>query len=269
MSGPVEYPNHVGGQVRLSPSQFKDRSPNDENMVLGLFQNSSMDEVKEAVSWAKDAFGTWSLEDHSTRTRIFENAAQLMRRKKYELAAAISLDNGKNRYEAIADVDEAIDFILYYCHEIRRNDGFLVRSDPAYPDEHVDIVMRPYGTWAVICPFNFPLAITTGMTTGALITGNTAVLKPSSSAPLPVYMFYEILARSGLPDGVLNFIAGPGSETGNALVNDPRIDGIVFTGSKKVGIDMIDSSHRTRVRPVIAEMGSKNPTIVTSQADLG
>jgi 1-pyrroline-5-carboxylate dehydrogenase len=267
-SAEIDYPNHIDGKPRLSDRQFRDLSPGDEALVVGLFQNGTRDDVAEAIRSSKDAYQLWSREDWEERVRVFERASDIMRRQKYELAAAITLDNGKNRHEAMADVDEAIDFIDFYCSEMRRHNGFVRVSNPPYPDEDVRVLLRPYGAWAVICPFNFPLAITTGMTTGVLITGNTAVLKPSSSAPLPVHLFYEALAKAGLPDGVLNLVAGPGGEAGDALANSPDIDGVVFTGSLEVGTGIIRASPPGRQRPIIAEMGSKNPIIVSGDADL-
>lgn len=264
----TNYPNHIDGLPRFASKTFKVLSPGNEDLVVGLFQRSTPDEVREAIASARRSFLTWSREDWEVRVKIFERAADLMRRQKYALAAAITLDNGKNRHEAIGDVDEAIDFIEYYCSEMRRTDGFQRLSNPAYVDEEVRVVLRPYGTWAVICPFNFPLAITTGMTTGVLLTGNTAVLKPSSTAPLPVHLFYEILAQAGLPNGVLNLVAGGGEEVGGTLAKSPQIDGVVFTGSRDVGLDIMRSSPVEKQRPIIAEMGSKNPVIVSGEADL-
>jgi 1-pyrroline-5-carboxylate dehydrogenase len=263
----TDYPNHIDGKPRLSEKQYHDLSPGDEEIVVGLFQSGTADEVGEAVRSSREAYRWWSREDWGVRLRIFERAADIMRRNKYELAAAITLDNGKNRYEAMADVDEAVDFIGYYCSEMRRNHGFERSSDPPYPEEEIIIALRPYGVWAVICPFNFPLAITVGMTAGALLTGNTVVLKPSSTAPLPVQLFYEIMAQAGIPDGALNMVAGAGNEVGGTLAHHPGVDGIVFTGSLKVGREIMASA-QGRQRPVIAEMGSKNPIIVTAEADL-
>ncbi|MDW5562520.1 MAG: aldehyde dehydrogenase family protein [Methanomassiliicoccus sp.] len=263
----IDYPNHIDGRPRLSERQYHDLSPGDEEMVVGLFQLGTADEVGEAVRSSREAFRWWSREDWAVRARYLERAAEIMRRTKYELAAAITLDNGKNRYEAMADVDEALDFIEYYCSEVRRNNGFERVSDPPYPEEDVTVALRPYGVWAVICPFNFPLAITVGMTAGALLTGNTAVLKPSSTAPLPVQMFYEIMSQAGVPDGVLNMVAGTGEEVGGTLAHHPGVDGVVFTGSLGVGRGIMASA-QGRQRPVIAEMGSKNPIIVTAEADL-
>lgn len=263
----IDYPNHIDGKPRLSERQYHDLSPGDEEIVVGLFQSGTADEVGEAVRSSREAFRWWSREDWGSRVRILERAADVMRRNKYELAAAVTLDNGKNRYEAMADVDEALDFIEYYCSEMRRNNGFERASDPPYPEEEVEVLLRPYGVWAVICPFNFPLAITAGMTVGALLTGNTVVLKPSSAAPLPVHMFYELLSKAGIPDGALNMISGSGEEVGSTLVHHPGVDGVVFTGSLGVGREIMASA-QGRQRPIIAEMGSKNPIIVTAEADL-
>ena len=123
-----------------------------------------------------------------------------MIRRKFELAAWISYENGKNRYEAIGDVDEAIDFIRYYSKEMEKNNGFIVQTKSAYPNEKNKSVMKPYGVWGVIAPFNFPAAILVGMSIGALITGNTIILKPASDAPIIGYKFAEIMKEAGLPD---------------------------------------------------------------------
>lgn len=262
----INHPNHIDGVPHFSERTFRDLSPSDQELVVGLFQRSTPEEVGRAVDSARDAFEEWSREDWTRRVALFERAAALLRRQKFYLAAALTLDNGKDRQEAVGDVDEAIDFIEYYCSEVRRTDGFERVTDPAFPEEESRVVLRPYGTWAVICPFNFPLAITAGMTTAALITGNTAVLKPSSAAPLAVHLFYEVLAQAGLPPGVLNLVAGEGEEVGGTLVRSPGIDGVVFTGSRDVGQGIMRSSPPER--PVIAEMGSKNPLIVSGEADL-
>ena len=262
---PVIYPNHIGGAPSLSEKTFDDISPIEQDMVVGRFQSSSPEEVSRAVRAARGAFPTWSRMDWQERVKVFERAAELMRQEKFQLAAAITLDNGKTRHEAVADVDEAIDFLAFYSEEMRRNEGFERTARPAYEGEEISLRLRPYGVWAVVCPFNFPLAISTGMVVGALITGNTAVLKPSSAAPLPVHLLYEVLDRAGLPPGALNLVAGSGHEAGDALVNSD-VDGVAFTGSLGVGNAIMRSA--THGRRVIAEMGSKNPVIVSGEADL-
>jgi 1-pyrroline-5-carboxylate dehydrogenase len=165
-------------------------------------------------------------------------------------------------------VDEAIDFISFYADQMEKLNGFQEEKPPAYADERPVSVMRPYGVWAVVCPFNFPIAISAGMLTGAIITGNTAVLKPSTPAPLAVHMLYEVYERAGVPPGVINILSGSGSVAGEALVSSDKIEGIAFTGSKEVGYRLLSSSLRRHPIPVITELGGKNPAIVTEKADL-
>ncbi|MCQ5375801.1 MAG: aldehyde dehydrogenase family protein [Methanomassiliicoccales archaeon] len=264
----VSFPNIIGELELETRSEFEDRSPIDHSILLGRFPRSTSHEVNEAIRAARDAFEEWSLTDWSQRVSIFKKIANVMRNEKFLLAAAVTLDNGKNRYEAIADVDEAIDFIEFYCDQMALHEGFIVETPIAYEGEKSISVMRPYGIWAIICPFNFPVAITTGMATAAMITGNTVIIKPSSLAPLPVYMICQIMRFAGLPPGVLNFVAGPGAEVGDALIHHPEINGIAFTGSKEIGYSIIRSSINRWPRPVIAEMGGKNAIIVSSKADL-
>jgi len=262
------YPNYVGGIERRSAHEFEVISPIDSTIQLGSFQKMPADQAKKAVEASRHAFAEWRNTSWLERVNIFEKAADMMADEKFSLAAAITLNNGKNRYEAVADVDEAIDFIRYYCQQMRENEGYDREMLSTYPDETVRSVLRPYGVFAVICPFNYPVAITTGMMAGALITGNTVVLKPSSAVPLPPFLLYEVFRRAGVPDGVINLVTGPGDELGDALVHSD-VDGIVFTGSRAVGERMIMSAaSRERHVPVIAEMGGKNAIIVTEKADL-
>jgi 1-pyrroline-5-carboxylate dehydrogenase len=264
----LDYPNIVGGEEVISEKQYEDICPYNTSLVIGRFQRASEEEVTHGVEVAKSAFNSWSHKGFPLRIEIMERAAELIREEKFELAAAVTLDNGKNRYEAIADVDEAIDFLVFYSDEMRRNHGFCQETNAPFPEEYTKSVMRPFGVWAAVCPFNFPVAITTGMIVGALITGNTVVLKPSSPVPLPVYMVTRLLHRAGVQEDALNFISASGSVVGNALISNPDVSGIVFTGSKAVGYDILSNSVINHPRPVIAEMGGKNPIIVTSKANL-
>ena len=151
---------------------------------------------------------------------------------------------------------------------MENNNGFVVQTKRAYPNEKNKSVMKPYGVWGVIAPFNFPAAILVGMSIGALITGNTIILKPASDTPIIACKFAEIMKEAGLPDGVLNFITGSGSKVGQAIVNSKDIAGIVFTGSREIGYRMTKEFSKVKPRPVIAELGGKNPAIVTENADL-
>ena len=192
----------------------------------------------------------------------------LISKRKFELGAWISYENGKNRYEAIADVDEAIDFIRYYSEEMDRNSGFIIRTKDADTNERSKSLMKPYGVWAVIAPFNFPFAILVGMSIAALITGNTVILKPASDTPIIGTLFVEIMKEAGLPDGVLNLVTGSGRKIGKAIIASHDVAGIVFTGSKMAGYKIMEQSRTIRPRPIIAELGGKNPVVVTENADI-
>ncbi len=179
----------------------------------------------------------------------------------------MTFENGKNRLEAMGDVDEAIDFLRFYSDQLELNQGFSKETKSANPNEKTRSVLKPYGLWGIISPFNFPSAIAIGMTTGALITGNSAVLKPSSDAPLSAFKFVESIYHN-LPPAALNFITGTGSVVGKTILESPFVDGIAFTGSKEVGMSGFQAFVEKKPRPFISEMGGKNPAIITESADL-
>ena len=264
----LEYPAYIGGEEVKTPKKFVKTSPIDYRMKLAYVQFCTEEHVKHAIEEAERAFESWSSIPYKRRANIFLKAADIMSKLKFELAALQTLENGKNRYEAVADIDEAIDYLRFYAFELIRNKGFKRKMKSVYPGERAFSILKPYGVWAVISPFNFPMAITVGMSTGALITGNTVVLKPSSETPLMALKFYEILTKAGLPKGVLNVVTGPGEIVGKALIEDERIAGVVFTGSKEVGMASLKKFVGKEPRPFIAEMGGKNPVIVSDKADL-
>ncbi len=263
-----KYPMIIGGKEVRTAKNFSRLSPINTRLVLGHFPAGSAKHTKLAISSAKKAFEEWGRTDWQERVRIFRSAADLMSRKKFELAAWVSYENGKNRFEAIGDVDEAIDFVRYYAEEMERNNGYETPMKSAQPNETSKSVMKPYGVWGVIAPFNFPAAILTGMTTGALITGNTVVLKPSSDAPIIAFKIADIFFQAGVPAGALNIVFGSGSKVGGELVSNEDVSGIVFTGSREVGYSMSKQFSKERPRPLIAELGGKNPAIVTDTADI-
>ncbi|HTY47776.1 MAG TPA: aldehyde dehydrogenase family protein [Methanomassiliicoccales archaeon] len=260
-------PNIIAGKGTRSKATFEKRSPADNSVLMARFQRGTKEDVNKAVRAAREAFRTWSSTDYAERVKIFEKAARVLSDHKYELAAALTFDNGKNRYEALADIDEAIDFLRFYASEVKRNDGYATPLPPAYTNERSESLLRPYGVWAVVCPFNFPVAISLGMAAAALITGNTVVIKPSTTAPYTLHKAFKLLEEAGLPDGVANYVAGSGKDVGGPLVAHPGIDGVVFTGSRAVGYDIMRGALRDKPIPVIAEMGSKNPVIVCMDAD--
>lgn len=263
------YPNVIDGkEVRSEEGEFAKTSPSDTRIVIGYFQKGTRDDTGKAIEVAKRSFPLWSSMPYYERVKIFRKVADISSQRKYEIASFMSLENGKNRFEAIADVDEGIDLMRFYCEDMEVSKGYEKVTGKAFPNEETKSVLKPYGVWGVVSPFNFPFAIAIGMSSGALITGNTVVFKPSSDTPLSGYKMYEILNEAGLPKGVFNYVSGSGDVVGAELVNSDDVAGIVFTGSKAVGVSSYRVFSEKNPRPFIAEMGGKNPVIVTSEADL-
>ena len=263
------YPMIIGGQeVFSSEGTFDDTSPSNTQLVLGRFQKGTKEHARQAISAARKAFETWSSTSYQDRVDLFRRAADLASGQKFKLAAEMTLENGKTRYEAMADVDEGIDFIRYYAEQLEENKGFEMAMGHSLPNEKTKSVLRPYGVWSVIAPFNFPFAIATGMSTGASIAGNTVVLKPASDTPLLSYELYKILEHAGIPAGVYNFVTGSGGTVGAELIENPHVSGVVFTGSYDVGARSLSEFESKTPRPFVAEMGGKNATIVSDKADL-
>jgi 1-pyrroline-5-carboxylate dehydrogenase len=193
----------------------------------------------------------------------------MMRDRKFELAATISLENGKNRTEAMADVDEAIDFLEFYSKQYESSNGYDFDTGEPTPGQYTRNLLRPYGVFAVVSPFNFPMAIFVGMTAGALITGNTVVAKPASTTPLIAHKCAEIFTGAGLPKGVLNLVTGSGRDVGQPLIEHKDVSGVAFTGSRSVGRFIQETFfEQEKHGPVIAELGGKNPVIVSDSAKL-
>ena len=264
-----KQPMYIDGKAVWSKGgTFDDTSPADRTLVLGQFQKGTREDVRKAVTAAKAGFAGWSRSPYLERARIMQRAADLMSGRKFYLAALMTFENGKNRFEAVADVDEAIDFLRWYAEAMIANRGFEREMGRYYPNEHAISVLRPFGVWAVVSPFNFPLAIATGMTVGALVTGNTAVLKPASDTPFMALKLYETLREAGVPGSALQYVTGPGSTVGQELVENEDVAGFAFTGSRAVGLGAFRRFSETHPKPMIAEMGGKNPTIVTATADL-
>jgi 1-pyrroline-5-carboxylate dehydrogenase len=262
------YTNIINGKPHTSSGgTFDDTNPANTTEILGKFQKSTAEEARQAIKAAKAAFPAWSRTPWTERCKIFHKASDLMRQRKWEFAAWMSLENGKSRVESMNDVDEAIDFLSYYPTVYEENQGFHKTMGKPFPNEDCVSVLKPFGVWGVIPPFNFPVAITVGMTAGPVLVGNTAVLKPASDTPLVAARFMTLLADAGVPAGVVNFITGPGSSVGEEIVNNPDVSGVVFTGSKGVGMSA-HAKMTSRNKPFIAEMGGKNAVVVTAKADL-
>src|SRR5947207_1731366 len=263
------YPMMIGGREIRSSSEFEDRSPIDTRILLGRFQSASREQVRDAIAAARQAFPKWSARPWSDRVSLVKKVADAIRAHRWELSALMGFEAGKNRLECIGDVEESADLIEYYCDQVAVHRGFETKLGVLGPGEENTSVLRPYGVWAVISPFNFPLALAAGPAGGALVAGNTVVFKPASATPLLGYALLEVMVAAGIPAGVFNFITGGGGTAGQELIDNAGVDGIVFTGSKEVGMHLIrDNAARTVPRPLIIEMGGKNPAIITRNADL-
>ncbi len=265
------YPMYIGENETLSKAgEFEHRSPFDTRIVVGYFQRGTQRHAKAAIDAGSKAFTGWSKAPWRERVRIMRRAADLIDVRKFEIAAAITYEVGKNRLEALAEAWEAIDAINYYARAMETNDGYTKQMSPGGPGEDSRVLGKPLGVWPVISPFNFPFMLANGMALGALITGNTVVLKPTSEAPLTGLMLYRVFRDAGVPPGAINFVTGPGGNFEKEFVSNPKVAGIAFTGSRDVGMRLYHGflASQPYPKPVVMEMGSKNPTIVTSKADL-
>jgi 1-pyrroline-5-carboxylate dehydrogenase len=264
------HPMYIAGKEVFAKVEFEVRSPFDTRILVGKFSQGTEDHVEAAIGSAKEGFDGWSARDWKERAGIIRKTADILDGKKFLIAALITMESGKNRYEAIAEVSEGIDMLRYYAEVYEENRGFVLEMKPESPAAECRSVMRPHGVWAVISPFNFPLALIGGMAGGALITGNTVVLKPTSTAPCSAMELYHAFIAAGVPKNAVHYITGPGKMFGDAVVGNPDIAGIAFTGSRDVGLWLQRAflANQAYPKPVVSEMGSKNPVIVTANADL-
>ena len=249
----------------LNPSNYKE--------VIGTISQASVKEVDLAMDVALKTFESWKNVLPEVRADVLFKAANILRRRKFEFAALMTKEAGKPWPEADADVAEAIDFLEYYGRQMlslsRIDDHVLSRKDL----ERNHYLYIPLGVGAIISPWNFPLAILTGMTSAAIVTGNTVLLKPASTTQVIAYKFMEVLEDAGLPHGVISFIPGSGAEIGDYIVNHRKTRFISFTGSKEVGIGIYEKAAKVQkgqiwLKRVIAEMGGKDAIVVDNDADL-
>jgi RHH-type proline utilization regulon transcriptional repressor/proline dehydrogenase/delta 1-pyrroline-5-carboxylate dehydrogenase len=265
-----DYSILIAGKSIQRRQWMTSRNPSHQDQIVGRIAAASSDDALAAVDAARRAFSEWSRVDASYRAEYLELMAREMRTRRFELAAWQVYECGKPWEEADADVAEAVDFCMYYAQEMRR----IAAGQPFdLPGEENRYFYRPRGVAVVIAPWNFPLAILTGMTTAALVTGNTVVMKPAEQSSVVAAKLMEIIHAAGIPDGVVNFLPGIGEDIGPVLVGSPDVDLIAFTGSRAVGLAIYEQAGQTHaaqhgVKHVIAEMGGKNAIIVDSDADL-
>src|SRR5512134_3526737 len=267
-----EYGMIIDGKDVFADEKFEDRSPVNTNWVLARMQKGNATHAQMAIAAARKAFPAWSRTPWQKRVQLVRKASALIEKRIFELGAAMTLEVGKNRMESLGDVQETADLMYWSAQMVEENEGFIkpMGKDPVIGWDSTNIsVLRPYGVWLVVSPFNFPFALTGGPAGAALVAGNTVVIKPATDTAWIVRFYAECLRDAGISDGVVNFVTGPGSTLGQALVEHPEVDGITFTGSFDVGMKMYrDFGNRNYVRPIVLELGGKNPAIVSRNANL-
>ena len=260
----------AGSRVQGRPDKDV-RCPAEPSLLLGRVAQASLADVETAVESAKSSYAEWRDLGVAERAAIMRRASTIMEERRYELSALMVYESAKPWREADGDVAEACDYLRYYADQAER----LMRPQlmGAVLGEENTYLREARGVAAVIAPWNFPLAIITGMSSAALVTGNCAILKPAEQSPLVAARLVEILREAGVPEGVVQYLPGPGEVVGRALVESSGVDTIAFTGSKAVGLDILHRAAQTggrqrNVKRVIAEMGGKNAVIIDDDADL-
>ena len=264
-----EYPMYIDGKaITTTAEQIVDTSPIDTTRVLGTFHTARPEQIDLAVRAARAAAKAWAARTPDERIAPLRRAAELIRERKFELAAIMSVEVGKSRLESMGDAEESADLIDYYCQQMIDANGFRREMAKMTPIERNVDVLRPFGVFACIAPFNFPLALSAGMSSAALVAGNTIVYKPAEETPWTGLKLYEIYRDAGIPSGVFNLVQGHGHLIGDAIWRHPGVDGVVFTGSKEVGMRIFAEFSAKWARPCLLELGGKNATIVMDSADI-
>ncbi len=265
------YPLRIGGKQIDTDKKIDSINPANTDQIIGRVAKANSDHAQQAIAAADEAFKSWSHVDPDVRARYLFRAAAIIRRRIYEFSAWMVFEESKPWLEAYADTCEAIDFLEFYGREMMRLGG----AQPVTPFEGEENELRyiPLGVGAIIPPWNFPLAIMLGMTTAAIVSGNTVVLKPASTAPVIAAKFVEVMEECMLPPGVLNFVPGSGGEIGDTIVEHPRTRFIAFTGSRDVGVSIFEKAAKIQkgqiwLKRTILEMGGKDCIVVTENANL-
>jgi 1-pyrroline-5-carboxylate dehydrogenase len=266
-----EYPLVIGGERMKTGKTFDSTNPARKTEVVGRFQKASAELARTAIERADETFKTWSRTPPAERAELLFRVAARLRERKHEFSAWMIQEVAKTWGEADGDTAEAIDFCEFYAREMLR----YAEPQPLVPleGERNELTYIPLGVGVVIPPWNFPLAIMAGMTVASVVTGNTVVLKPSSDAPTIAYKFFELLEEAGMPAGVVNFCPGSGAEVGDTLVDHARTRYVAFTGSKEVGLRIVERAAKHQkgqmwIKRVVAEMGGKDAIVVDADTDL-
>jgi 1-pyrroline-5-carboxylate dehydrogenase len=266
-----EYDMVIGDKLIKTTEKIKSVNPAKPSEVVGVFQSAGREHVEPAIQAAQQAFETWKRTSVEQRASLLHTVAGILRERKFEFAAWMVFEVGKNWAEADADIAETIDFAEFYAREALRL--AQAKTPTQLPGEADRLIYIPLGVAAVIPPWNFPCAIMAGMTMAAIVTGNTVVMKPSHDSPAIAAKFFEVLQEAGMPDGVVNFCPGSGSTFGAGLVEHPLTRFVAFTGSKEVGLDINQRAAKPQpgqkwIKRTILEMGGKDSIIVDADANL-
>jgi 1-pyrroline-5-carboxylate dehydrogenase len=267
----TEYDLVIGGDLLRTKDKIKSLNPAKPSEVVGIHQKAGAEHVEPAMQAALKAFESWRTTSWEERASLLLNASAIIKSRRLEFDAWMVYEVGKNWAEADADTAETIDFLEFYAREAIRLSQ--AETPVQLPGERDELRYIPLGVGAVIPPWNFPFAIMAGMTSAAIVCGNTVILKPSSDSPTIAAKFFEVLQEAGMPDGVVNFCPGSGATFGNALVEHPKTRFIAFTGSKEVGLDIHKRAAEPRkgqiwIKRTILEMGGKDSIIVQADCDL-
>ena len=269
----VEHAMLIDGVDARAARQFDIRSPADTRVVLGRFQAGDAGHAAAAVAAAQRAFAGWAGTPWNERVALLRRAVRLIEERVYSIGAVLALEVGKNRMEALGEAQETADLIAYYCDQLEANEGYAkpMACDPVAGFDSTNAsVLKPHGVWLVIAPFNFPFALAGGPSGAALAAGNTVVFKSASATAWSGRVLAEAFRDAGVPAGVFNCVTGPGGSLGEALIRNPDVAGVTFTGSYDVGMHLYRTiAQRRWPRPCIAEMGGKNAAIVSRHADIG
>lgn len=264
-----EIPSIIAGrEVRTAVLNIK-KNPAKLSETIAKYHVVEPQQLDAAFAAAKKAQAQWGATPWQERLKITRRAADIMRDRKFKIAALMTLEVGKNRMESLGDAEEAADLLSYYAQQLEDHQGYSQPLGALSPNEITRDVLRPFGVFAVIAPFNFPMALGAGMASAALLGGNSVILKPSDDAPGTAYEIYLAYRDAGLPEGVLQVVFGQGAALGEAMVKHPMCDGIAFTGSKAVGMSIMRNiAAGPYLKPVLMEMGGKNAAFVCASADL-
>ena len=264
-------PAVIDGRAVMTDATIESVDPGRPSSTVAVSASCGREEAEAAVEAARRAWPAWRATPARDRAAVLFGAAEWMRARRDELAALEVFEAGKPWRDADADVCEAIDFCEYYGRQMLRLDAGAPIDSP--PGERNRLTYKPRGIGVVIAPWNFPLAIPTGMVVAALVTGNAVLFKPAEQTPAVAAALVDALTAAGLPPGVLAFLPGVGEEVGAHLVEHPDVSFVLFTGSKDVGLSIVETAavHRPgqrQVKRVVAEMGGKNAIVVDADADL-